>query len=85
MLLKQDYIIVRLSLTALRQNFGFCLQCVYISRSRKRRYGNAGGVPPPHKYIPKYVSKRTKQSHAAIMRNRDFCVLTPLKKGQNTC
>ena len=54
--------------------------CVYISRDRKRGRDGAGGVCPPHQYIPNHDPKRAKPPCKWLGRNRDFCIVTPLKK-----
>jgi len=58
--------------------------CVYISRDEKSGRGGAGGMRPHHQYIPNHDPKRAKRLRTALRRNRDFCVLTPLKRGQNS-
>jgi hypothetical protein len=52
-------------------------KCVQISQDGKQKRGGAGGMQIPHKYIPEYVSERTKRLCAAFGHNRDFCDFRP--------
>ena len=58
--------------------------CICISRAGKRERGDAGGMRSHHQYIPNRDPKRAKQLRAVLRCNRNFCVLTPLKRGQNS-
>ena len=54
---------------------------IHTSQSRKRERSNAGGLPPPLKYIPKWLPQRVKRLRATFWRNRGFWVFDPLDQG----